>query len=276
MEGPTPVSALIHAATMVTAGVYLLIRLSFVLEYAFFIRTVFVIVGSFTMLFASLVGSFQNDLKSIIAYSTCSQLGYMVSVCGLSGYSVAFFHLLNHGFFKALLFLSSGIIIHNFLDEQDIRKMGGLFYIFPLTFIFFILGSLSLSGFPFFSGYYSKDFLLEYSYILPFTFSSLVFHIGLISAFFTVYYSLRLIFFCFICKPNGLKANYNLSFENYNFWTFCGLTLLSFFSIFSGYFLKDFFSYSSIFFYDSVFCSSYIFLRQIVNLEFFFLQNSSL
>jgi len=168
MDGPTPVSALIHAATMVTAGVYLLIRCSFFIEYTLYTKLFISLIGLVTALIASVVCLFQNDIKSIVAYSTCSQLGYMVSVCGFSGYSLAFFHLINHGFFKALLFLSSGLVIHNFFDEQDIRKMGGLLGIMPLTFSFFVIGSFSLIGLPYLSGYYSKDLIIEFLLCLPY------------------------------------------------------------------------------------------------------------
>jgi NADH-ubiquinone oxidoreductase chain 5 len=169
MEGPTPVSALIHAATMVTAGVYLLIRFSFILEYVYFLKFLIAFIGILTTILASFIGTVQNDLKSIIAYSTCSQLGYMVALCGVSGYSISFFHLFNHGFFKALLFLSAGSVIHHFIEEQDIRKMGGLFYVLPLTYTFFFIGSCSLIGVPFLSGFYSKDYILEFLFILPFS-----------------------------------------------------------------------------------------------------------
>lgn len=169
MEGPTPVSALIHAATMVTAGIFLLLRFSFILEFIFYLKIFIAIIGILTTFFFAFIGLFQNDLKSIIAYSTCSQLGYMVALCGVSGYSISFFHLINHGFFKALLFLTAGMIIHNFMEEQDIRKYGGLYYIFPLSYSFMFIGSLSLAGLPFLSGFYSKDFLLEFLSVLPLT-----------------------------------------------------------------------------------------------------------
>lgn len=168
MEGPTPVSALIHAATMVTAGVFILIRLSFILEFSNSIKVYIAVIGSITALSASLIAVFQTDIKSIVAYSTCSQLGYMVLACGVSSYSVSFFHLFNHGFFKALLFLSSGIIIHNFMEEQDIRKMGSLFFSFPLTYTFFIIASASLMGVPFLSGFFSKDLIIEVLNSIPF------------------------------------------------------------------------------------------------------------
>jgi NADH-ubiquinone oxidoreductase chain 5 len=161
MEGPTPVSALIHAATMVTAGIFLIIRCSPIFEYANSILLLITFLGALTAFFAATVGMLQNDLKRVIAYSTCSQLGYMVFACGISSYSAAFFHLFNHGFFKALLFLSAGSVIHGFSDEQDLRKMGGLGKLFPVTYCMFLIGSLALMGFPFLSGFFSKDIILE-------------------------------------------------------------------------------------------------------------------
>lgn len=150
MEGPTPVSALIHAATMVTAGVFLLIRASYLFEYSTFVLKLAVYFGALTIVVFSLIGLCQNDIKKIIAYSTCSQLGYMILACGLSGYTFALFHLFNHAFFKALLFLSAGSIIHFMNNEQDLRRLNGIFKLLPLTSICFIIGSLSLSGFPFY------------------------------------------------------------------------------------------------------------------------------
>ena len=164
MEGPTPVSALIHAATMVTAGVFLIIRSSALFEFAPDILLVITFVGGFTAFFAASVGLVQNDLKKVIAYSTCSQLGYMILACGLSQYSVSIFHLTNHAFFKALLFLSAGVIIHAMSDEQDMRKMGGLVHILPFTYSLTLIGSLSLMGFPFLAGFYSKDLILELAF----------------------------------------------------------------------------------------------------------------
>ena len=157
MEGPTPVSALIHAATMVTAGVFLIIRCSPLFEYAPNILLLITILGSLTSFFASTIGIVQNDIKKVIAYSTCSQLGYMIFSCGISGYNISFFHLITHAFFKALLFLVSGIIIHALFNEQDMRKMGGLLYLLPYSYSILLIGSLALAGFPFLSGFYSKD-----------------------------------------------------------------------------------------------------------------------
>jgi len=164
MEGPTPVSALIHAATMVTAGVFILLRCSFLLEYSETILTIITIFGALTAFMAATIGVVQNDLKRVIAYSTCSQLGYMVFSIGLSNYSISLFHLMNHAFFKALLFLSAGSVIHAMSDEQDMRKMGGLFKLIPISYIMIFIGSLSLMGFPFLTGFYSKDMLLELTY----------------------------------------------------------------------------------------------------------------
>jgi NADH-ubiquinone oxidoreductase chain 5 len=161
MEGPTPVSALIHAATLVTAGVFLIIRSSFLFEHSSTTLFIVTCVGALTAFFASSVGLVQNDLKRVIAYSTCSQLGYMVFACGLSHYSVPFFHLANHALFKALLFLSAGSIIHGLMDEQDLRRMGGLIRVFPLTYVMIFIGSIALMGFPFLTGFYSKDAILE-------------------------------------------------------------------------------------------------------------------
>jgi NADH-ubiquinone oxidoreductase chain 5 len=161
MEGPTPVSALIHAATMVTAGVFLVVRCSPLFEYAPTASLIITISGAMTAFMAATIGLVQNDLKRVIAYSTCSQLGYMMIACGTSGYAVGMFHLTNHAFFKALLFLSAGSIIHALADEQDMRKMGGLLNLLPFTYGMLLIGSLSLMGFPFLTGFYSKDLILE-------------------------------------------------------------------------------------------------------------------
>lgn len=194
MEGPTPVSALIHAATMVTAGVFLVIRSSFIFEHSSNILFFVSFIGGFTSLFSGLIGVFQFDIKKIVAYSTCSQLGYMFFSCGLSNYYVSLFHLFNHAFFKALLFLSMGSIIHALCDEQDIRRMGGLIKFLPITYILVLIGSFSLLAFPFLTGYYSKDFLLEFIFSMYTIDSIYIFFIGIFSAFFTAFYSFRLIF----------------------------------------------------------------------------------
>jgi NADH-ubiquinone oxidoreductase chain 5 len=164
MEGPTPVSALIHAATMVTAGVFLLLRCSPMLELSAIVMTAITIIGAITAFFAATIGLVQNDIKKVIAYSTCSQLGYMVFACGISSYSTSIFHLFNHAFFKALLFLSAGSVIHALGDEQDLRKMGSVLIRQPFTYTMILIGSLSLMGFPFLTGFYSKDAIIEMAY----------------------------------------------------------------------------------------------------------------
>jgi len=164
MEGPTPVSALIHAATMVTAGIYVVIRSLSFFEYSEVALQLMTVIGALTSFYGALMCTLQNDIKKIIAYSTCSQLGYMVLACGLSEYDVCMFHLTNHAFFKALLFLSAGIIIHSMNGEQNIHKMGGLLYPLSLTYILLFIGSMSLMGFPGTSGYFSKEKILEVAF----------------------------------------------------------------------------------------------------------------
>ena len=161
MEGPTPVSALIHAATMVTAGVFLIIRSSYLFEAVPQILVFITFIGASTAFMAATSGLLQNDVKKVIAYSTCSQLGYMIFACGLSEYSLSLFHLANHAFFKALLFLSAGALIHSLSSEQDLRKFGGLLRLLPYTYAMFLIGSLALMGFPFLTGFYSKDIVIE-------------------------------------------------------------------------------------------------------------------
>lgn len=194
MEGPTPVSALIHAATMVTAGVFLLIRLSFLFEYAPEVKIAIVAIGAITALFAAVVGVFQKDIKRVIAYSTCSQLGYMFMACGVSMYSAALFHLVTHAFFKAVLFLSAGSVIHAMSGEQNMRKMGGLYRKIPVTYGLVWVGSLALAGIPFFAGYYSKDWILESLLGYAANGGSIVpYIVGLLVVFLTAFYSWRLI-----------------------------------------------------------------------------------
>jgi NADH-ubiquinone oxidoreductase chain 5 len=206
MEGPTPVSALIHAATMVTAGVFLITRCSFLFEFSPITLKFIIVIGASTAFFASTTGLFQNDLKKVIAYSTCSQLGYMVFACGLSGYDVGMFHLSNHAFFKALLFLGAGAIIHAVSDEQDMRKMGGLKQVLPFSYAATIIGSFALMGFPFLSGFYSKDTILELAYSKYTIFGHYAFILGVFSAFCTALYSIRLIFLVFLTNPNGNRT----------------------------------------------------------------------
>lgn len=165
MEGPTPVSALIHAATMVTAGVFLIVRSAPLFEAASGVLTIVTLWGGVTAFYAGIVGVAQNDLKRVIAYSTCSQLGYMVMVCGVSNYSVGLFHMVNHGVFKALLFLSAGAVIHGAMGEEgDMRVMGGLIRVEPLIYQMVLIGAMSLGGIPYLTGFYSKDLILELVY----------------------------------------------------------------------------------------------------------------
>ena len=204
MEGPTPVSALIHAATMVTAGVFLIIRMSPFFEQTPTILILVVLFGSITAFFTSTIGLTQNDLKKVIAYSTCSQLGYMVMICGFSQYNTGLFHLINHGFFKALLFLSAGSVIHALSDEQDFRKMGGMNNVTPLTYVCIVIGSLSLMGLPFLTGFYSKDLIIELIYGEHYLRFAL--WLGVLSAFLTAFYSFRLANFTFF---NNIQSNIN-------------------------------------------------------------------
>jgi len=163
MEGPTPVSALIHAATLVTAGVFLIIRCSPVFEFSPSVLVLIAFIGGSTSFFAATVAVAQEDIKKVIAYSTCSQLGYMIFICGLSSYNVSFFHLVNHAFFKALLFLGAGSVIHALSGEQDMRRFGISIKMVPYTYGMMLIGFLALAGFPFLSGFYSKDLILEIS-----------------------------------------------------------------------------------------------------------------
>ena len=206
MEGPTPVSALIHAATMVTAGVFLVARCSPLFEYAPNTLAIITFMGAMTAFFAATTGIFQNDLKRVIAYSTCSQLGYMIFACGISQYSVSLFHLMNHAFFKALLFLSAGAVIHAMSDEQDMRKMGGLATLLPFTYAMMLIGSLSLVGFPFLTGFYSKDCILELAYTQYTISGNFAFWLGSISVLFTSYYSFRLLFLTFLSTHECIEA----------------------------------------------------------------------
>jgi len=206
MEGPTPVSALIHAATMVTAGVFLLARSSPRLEYAPTALGVIAVVGAMTSFFAGLVGLVQHDLKRVIAYSTCSQLGYMIFVCGLSEYSVGVFHLSNHAVFKALLFLSAGSVIHARADEQDMRRMGGMVRILPYTYAMMRIGSVALMGFPFRTGFYSKDVILEIAYGSYGVSGHFAHRLGTRGAFCTAFYSMRLRYLTFLAEPAGHRS----------------------------------------------------------------------
>jgi NADH-quinone oxidoreductase subunit L len=203
MEGPTPVSALIHAATMVTAGVFLMARMSPVMEYAPVALAIVTVVGATTAFVAATIGCVQNDIKRVIAYSTMSQLGYMFFAAGVGVYQAAIFHLFTHAFFKALLFLGAGSVIHAMSDEQDIRRMGGIWKKIPVTYAMMWIGSLALAGVPFFAGYYSKDMVLEVAYAAHSGVGSYAFVMGLLAAFLTAFYSWRLIILTFHGAPRA-------------------------------------------------------------------------
>ena len=238
MEGPTPVSALIHAATMVTAGVFLVVRCSPLFEYSQTALNLVTIVGMITAIFAASVALVQNDIKKIVAYSTCSQLGYMFFAAGVGAYHVAMFHLFTHAFFKALLFLGSGSIIHAFKDEQDIRNMGGVRKKLPYTYIFMLIGTLALTGFPFLSGFYSKDAIIEFAYLRNSTLGNYAATIGIFTAFLTSIYSWRLIFKTFHGPYNNKKVLINETHES-PIIMLAPLLLLSIGAIFAGYYFKE-------------------------------------
>jgi NADH-ubiquinone oxidoreductase chain 5 len=246
MEGPTPVSALIHAATMVTAGVYLLMRASPLIEYSSTVLILCLWLGAITTIFSSLIGLFQQDIKKVIAYSTMSQLGMMVIAVGLSSYNIALFHLVNHAFYKGLLFLGAGAVIHAVSDNQDFRKYGGLRPFLPLTYSIMLIASLSLVAFPFMTGFYSKDFILESTYG-QFYFSSIVIYfIATIGAIFTTLYSVKVLYLTFLTNPNGSiinykHASYSHAAQEGNIFMNFPLIVLAIFSIFFGYISKDIF-----------------------------------
>jgi len=238
MEGPTPVSALIHAATMVTAGVFMMARMSPVMEYAPTALSVVTFIGASTALFAATVGMVQNDIKRVIAYSTCSQLGYMFFAAGVGAYQVAVFHLITHAFFKALLFLGAGSVIHAMSDEQDIRKMGGIWKKIPLTYTMMWIGSLALAGVPFFAGYYSKDAILEAAYAAHTPIGTYAFVCGILAAFLTAFYSWRLLILTFHGKPRADHHTMEHVHESPAVMT-VPLIVLSIGAVVSGYLLYD-------------------------------------
>ena len=265
MEGPTPVSALIHAATMVTAGVYLLMRTSPLIEYSSTVLILCLWLGAITTVFSSLIGLFQQDIKKVIAYSTMSQLGMMVIAVGLSSYNIALFHLVNHAFYKGLLFLGAGAVIHAVADNQDFRKYGGLRAYLPLTYSVMLIASLSLVAFPFMTGFYSKDFILESAYGQFYFSGTVVYFIATIGAMFTTLYSVKVLYLTFLTNPNGPLSNYDyypkyladnssdtITTANNNkrnisvahegdIYMSLPLILLAIFSIFFGYITKDIF-----------------------------------
>jgi NADH-ubiquinone oxidoreductase chain 5 len=253
MEAPTPVSALLHAATLVTAGIYLLIRISPILAFSGSALLIITLIGSSTAFFAATCGLLQNDLKRIIAFSTISQLGYMMMAIGLSQYNVALMHTVNHAFFKALLFLGAGAVIHSFADQQDIRKMGGLIKFLPFTYSVMLTGSLSLLATPYLTGFYSKDLILELAYG-QYSFSGMyAFILGSITAGITAFYSFRLISLVFLTSANGQKESYLNSHES-KIAVIIPLLILAIFSIFFGFIFSDLFvGIGNDFFANSIF-----------------------
>ena len=240
MEGPTPVSALIHAATMVTAGVYLLMRSSPLIEYSSTVLIICLWLGAITTIFSSLIGLFQQDIKKVIAYSTMSQLGMMIIGIGLSAYNIALFHLVNHAFYKALLFLGAGAVIHSVADNQDFRKYGGLKQFLPLTFSVMLIASLSLVAIPFMTGFYSKDFILESTYGQYYLSGTIVYFIATIGAMFTTLYSAKVLYLTFLSNPAGPAVNYKHAHEGDMFLE-TPLIILAIFSIVFGFLTKDIF-----------------------------------
>ena len=240
MEGPTPVSALIHAATMVTAGVFLVVRCSPIYEYSPLALNIITIVGMSTAFFAATVALAQDDIKKIIAYSTCSQLGYMFFAAGVGAYNVAMFHLFTHAFFKALLFLGSGSVIHSFKDEQNINLMGGVWKKIPYTWVLMIIGTLALTGFPFLSGFYSKDAIIEFAYLRGNTAGYFAAGIGIFTALLTSIYSWRLLFKTFHGNYNNKKLNISSMHES-PMVMIIPLIILAIGAIFSGFLFKDLF-----------------------------------
>ena len=240
MEGPTPVSALIHAATMVTAGVFLVCKMSIFFNSSVIASNLIVFIGSITAIFAAFVAITQNDIKRIIAYSTCSQLGFMFIAAGFSMYNLAMFHLLTHAFFKALLFLGAGSVINAMNHEQNIKKMGKLWKKIPITYVTMIIGSLALAGIPFFSGFYSKELIVNSGLASNLFLAKYVYIISIVVVFLTSIYSFRLIFWVFHGQINFPKFKY-LKIKEPTVYILLPIIILSIFAIFSGYLFKDLF-----------------------------------
>jgi NADH-ubiquinone oxidoreductase chain 5 len=251
---------------MVTAGVYLLIRSSPLIEYSSTVLLICLWLGAVTTIFSSLIGLFQQDIKKVIAYSTMSQLGMMVIAIGLSSYHIALFHLINHAFYKGLLFLSAGSVIHAISDNQDFRKYGGLIYLLPLTYSVMLIGSLSLIAFPFMTGFYSKDFILESIYGQYSLYSISLYIIAVIGAIFTSLYSVKILYLIFFAKPNGAMIYYNFYLTRINgmynklakdsgLYMKLPLIILGIFSVIFGYLYKDLFVGlgSNLYIYNSIF-----------------------
>ena len=254
MEGPTPVSALIHAATMVTAGVFLVVRCSPLFEFSQVALNIVAIVGMVTAIFAASVALVQNDIKKIVAYSTCSQLGYMFFAAGVGAYHVAIFHLFTHAFFKALLFLGSGSVIHAFNDEQDIRNMGGVRKKLPFTYVFMLIGTLALTGFPFLSGFYSKDAIIEFAYLSNSSLGNYTVIVGILTAFLTSIYSWRLFFKTFHGSYNNKSIPIHETHES-PLTMLVPLFLLGIGALFAGFLFKETFigNHSNDFWQTSIF-----------------------
>ena len=255
MEGPTPVSALIHAATMVTAGVFLVVRCSPIFEYSPLALNLVTIIGMSTAFFAATIALVQDDIKKIIAYSTCSQLGYMFFAAGVGAYNVAMFHLFTHAFFKALLFLGSGSVIHSFKNEQNINAMGGVWKKLPYTWTLMVIGTLALTGFPFLSGFYSKDAIIEFAYLSGSSTGYFAAGIGIFTAFLTSIYSWRLLFKTFHGNYNNKSIDRSSMHESPLIMTI-PLIILAIGAIFSGILFKDLFigvESSENFWKDSIF-----------------------
>ena len=240
MEGPTPVSALIHAATMVTAGVFLVARMSPLYEFATFTNLFITFIGAATAIFAASIALTQNDIKRVIAYSTCSQLGYMFFAAGVGAYNASIFHLTTHAFFKALLFLSAGSVIHAMHHEQDMRKMGGLFKKIPFTATMMWIGSLAIIGFPYLSGYYSKESILENAFYTSNGIAYFAYLVGILTALLTAFYSWRLLFLTFHGENRSNNKTYDHAHESPLVMT-VPLFILAIGSIFSGIFFADYF-----------------------------------
>ena len=240
MEGPTPVSALIHAATMVTAGVFLVARMSPLYEFATFTNLFITFIGAATAIFAASIALTQNDIKRVIAYSTCSQLGYMFFAAGVGAYNASIFHLTTHAFFKALLFLSAGSVIHAMHHEQDMRKMGGLFKKIPFTATMMWIGSLAIIGFPYLSGYYSKESILENAFYASNGIAYFAYLVGILTALLTAFYSWRLLFLTFHGENRSNNKTYDQAHESPLVMT-VPLFILAIGSIFSGIFFADYF-----------------------------------
>ena len=263
MEGPTPVSALIHAATMVTAGVFLVVRCSPIFEYSQSAMNLVAIIGMITALFAASVALVQNDIKKIIAYSTCSQLGYMFFAAGVGAYHIAIFHLFTHAFFKALLFLGAGSVIHAFHDEQDITKMGGVWKKIPYTMVLMLIGTLALTGFPFLSGFYSKDAIIEFAYLKDTSVGYYACSVGVFTAFLTAIYSWRLFFKTFLGKYNNKKISIEKTHES-PLAMIIPLIILAIGALSAGYFFKDLFiGNNSTFWNESILFLDFIKLENI-------------